>query len=272
MAVIVRNVIDRVDRQLNDIENVVWERDLLLEYFNIAVNQIVDQKPNSNVIGETVSLDGSSFNEGGYYQLEERAKYLVDVVSLTARYNPTGTTNDASKVFAIKLADKERLDKNNPDWLNFKFYPANHSTLGPGFYPIDARGTNNALDETDSSASYPQKSFSYVYDPKDPKIFYLFPRIDFANIQADMEMDMFIRFQQYFDELGIDDTVPTQFGQDYQNAIRKWMLYEAYTREDTAITHPAKAAVFREDFYNTLQIQSMKEEEENPNIKETQRI
>ena len=264
MAVTVNSVIASVNRQLNDIENIVWEETLLIEYFNIAVNQIVDQKPNSNVIGESFTLDGDSFDEGGYFTLPERGKYVVDVVSLTV----------GDKIIAIKLADKERLDKNNPDWLNFKYYPANHSTLGDGLYPITARGASPGyvLDETNSSASYPQKSFSYVYDPKDPKVFYLFPRIDIAGKEGSIVVKLFVRFQQYFSVFANSDTLPANFGEDYQNAIRKWMLYEAYTREDTAITHPAKAAVFREDFYNTLQIQSMKEEEENPNIKETQRI
>ncbi len=144
---------------------------------------------------------------------------LIDVVR---NMGADGNTPGA----AIRLVSREVLDAQSPDW---------HS---------DANAFGKVL--------------HYVFDPRDPRTFYVFPKAPATAWQVEI---VYSAAPANTDDsgavIGLDDV--------YANALLDYVLYRAYSKDATYAANGNLAVAHYTAFSNSLGVKTQNELQRNPN-------
>jgi len=124
--------------------------------------------------------------------------------------------NDAGR--AITQIDRKILDETLPDWHN------------------------TAADAT-------KKIEHFVYDPADPKNFYVYPN-------ATVSMDIEIIYSTAPSDITYTSTVTITLDDIYANAILDYMLYRAYQKDSEYAGNAERSMMHYQSFANALGIKS----------------
>lgn len=93
-------------QQLQDVAGITWAPEVLLQYLNLGVREIIDRKPEAFVIEEDISLI-----PGTRQAIPSERKYLIDVFCSVSKDGVTGRT--------VRKIGGQVLDSALPDWRNF---------------------------------------------------------------------------------------------------------------------------------------------------------
>lgn len=147
----------------------------------------------------------------------------IQLIKVTRNMGSDGTTAGR----AIRVVSAEVLDAQNPSW---------HS---------DA-----------NAVGYIQH---YVFDPRDPKTFYVFPKAPATALYLEVV---------YSSSPSATDDVGAVIGIDdiYANALVDYTLYRAYSKDAEYAGNAARAAAAYQAFAGSLGVKSQNEANRNPNV------
>lgn len=182
------NIIDRARYTLQDSSGVRWTDAELLVYINDGQREIVNFKPETKATHANVSLA-----TGTEQSLPSGGLRLLKVTR-----NMSGTAADATGGRAIRIIEEDLLNSIDPDW--------NDPTV------------------TGSSA-HGSIIKNYVFDPDDPKKFYVYPGVK-SGSNAYIEV---VYSASPTDLSSASDTIDVD--DIYGNALVDFVLYKAYLKD-----------------------------------------
>jgi hypothetical protein len=182
----VQDIIDEVRPIIHD-ETVSyrWSDANLLDYVNAGIRQIVTLIPEANV---TESVETISNNIARQTLPTGGIKFI----KASRNYADNGTTPEG----AIRYVEKDVLDTYDPDWE----YDTTLKADGANFFE------------------------NYAHDPREPKIYFLFP------CQAAANKKVAIVYSMIPTALTVT-TATYPLADEYLNAIIQYVIYRALTKE-----------------------------------------
>lgn len=199
------DIIDRAEEILQDISNVRWSQQTLLDYFNDAQREIVLFRPDAKTVNTSFTLTANSAKQ----TLPNSGLRLISIYR-----NSSPTTKPITNI------EKRVLDDQIEDW---------HGT-------------------TATSIEH------YVYDPLDPKVFYIYPH----TTASDASIEIVYSSAPTDITIGNFTTDTTVIGLDdiYANAILDFILYRAYQRDTEYAGDLQRSGVYSQSFQNAIGIKN----------------
>ena len=182
------NIISRVQDTLQDTTSVRWPEAELLRYINDAQREIVNFRPEASSTHANVQL-----GTGTEQDLPSGGLRLIKVVR-----NMSGTASNSTGGRAIRIVDVDILNTQEPDW---------HNPTVTG------------------DAAHGSVIKHYVFDPDDPKKFYVYPGVK-SGLNAYIEIvysDVPTDLSATSSTIAIDDI--------YGNALIDYVLYRCYLKD-----------------------------------------
>ena len=236
------DIIDEARTRLADEVDQTWNDEHLLKFVNSAIRQVIDVKPNSNVVSAKLSSADTDYQNNSYFLLPSDGKYLVEVTCIRLGNNVVGAS----------VIDKKDVEKRNPGWLGFNYTQINNEIVSDSVLNLNANvRTKQAV-----------RRINYAFDDNDPTIFYISPNYKLAFGQSS---DVCIRYQQYPPRI-TDKDVDVPIINNYYTVIFKWVIYEAYMVNSSSRSFLERAGVMYKDFYDTLGVRAKSEMMSDPNI------
>lgn len=213
MAISASSIVERASKIVQDTTNVRWPVVELIQWLNDGQREIVLHRPDSNPRTAQVLLSA-----GTRQTLTKAASTVAGGVGATTEpaklldviCNVAGSGRGKS----IRLIAREILDSQSPDW---------HSTA-------------NATDAVKH----------YMFDPRDPLAFYVFPQ---ATALSKVE----ILFSAYPTEITGDGAAQNISLTDiYGNALLDFVLYRSYSKDSEYAGNTQRAQAHYAAFANSL--------------------
>ena len=193
-----QNIVDEVRAQLNDEDtnNLRWTDTEMLRFVNAGQRQIVMFVPEANIIEATFSVTADS---------DARQTIPADGVKFI-KITANDDTGNTQRGPAITQIDIDAIDSSFPDWM----YTA---TIWPR--------TETLNDVHSDSVNFEH----YMHDPREPKIFYLYPAPDLSTTHS-----VFLVYAQLPTDLS---ALSNTFALDdeYQNAMVEYVQYRALSKD-----------------------------------------
>lgn len=126
---------------------------------------------------------------------------------------------------AIRVVSKDSLDATSPTW------------------------------HTDPAIGYVT---NYVYDPRDPKNYYIYPQVSSTYYVEMRYARLPVELASLSDTISLDDI--------YANAILNYMLFRAYSRDSVYADHANESQMYYQLFLSALGVVSTNELRNNPNL------
>ena len=219
-----RDIIREVRDQLDDREPPFrWNDDELFRYVKAGERQIVTLVPEANIVEELVTPDGP----GSRQTVPPGGVKFIKV-------NCNATTDPVARGATVRYAEKDAIDSLDPSWES---------------------AASTAID-----LSYGDYYKNYMHDPREPRVYYLYPAPEdpadrayylvFCQIPAapaDVNKD-----------LTLDDS--------YYNALVDFTLYKALTKEGRNSGSTMEAERLWENFLRSLGIKSSAQRSVSPEI------
>lgn len=198
------DVIDRAEEILQDISNVRWSQQSLLNYLNDGQREIVVFRPDASTVNSSFTLASSAKQS-----LPSGALRLLDIYK-----------NLSPNTSSISIIERKILDDQIDDW---------YASLG-------------------------EEVEHYIYNPVDPKTFYVYPHpagssntieIIYSSSPANITISDFT-----------SDTTTITLDDVYANALLDYILYRAYQKDSEYAGDLQKSGSFMQSFQNALGIKT----------------
>lgn len=264
------DIISEVRTRLADHGDRTWTDQTLLNFVNAGIRQIIDVKPNSNVVSAEINVDNDIYKKFQYFHIPDDGKYLVDVTCIRTK----NKTNDKiTSAVGCSLVDRQDLENKNPRWLEIRHNSFDGDTVYDPDNSLQRPRDDKLIDKLKVNR------FNYMFDNDDPSIFYISPNFNVVNVN-NMETSACVRYQSYpgkitMAQLGTDlsditygDGGELNIGnmENYQTALFKWVIYEAYMVNSSSRNFMDRAKIIYRDFYDTLGVQTKSEMMSDPNL------
>ena len=216
-----KSIVDRASLLLQDVTNVRWgtTSDLLL-WLNDGQREVVLLKPEACVSSAAILLTANATKQNIVTASSPKAIMLIDIVR---NMGAAGTTDGDG----IRLSSREILDAGIPNW---------HSA------------TNTA-----------GKIVHDVFDPRNPKTFYVFPKAPSSAWYVEAVFSSSPTDTDYASAvIGVDDI--------YANALLDYVMYRAYSKDADYAQNAQLAAAHYQAFVNSLGVAQSTAQARNPNI------
>ena len=219
------NLLSRIQDTLQDTTSVRWPEAELLRYINDAQREIVNMKPESSATHSNINLA-----VGTEQALPSGGLRLIKVVR-----NMSGTAANATGKRSIRIVDIDILNTQEPNW---------HDSTVAG------------------DAAHGSIVKHYMFDPDDPKKFFVYPGISSAGQSSSFVEIVFSKsptdLSSASSTIDVDDT----FG----NAIIDFVLYKAYLKDSEYAGNAQRASQHYQLFTNSLASSSQSQNIVNPNF------
>lgn len=202
-----QNIVDEVRYVIHD-ENTPyrWSDDEMLLYVNAAIRQIIQLVPESNVVSEAVNITNSLAKQS-------LPSGGVAFVKVGRNASTDGTTFEGR----ITRAERDVLDMYDPDW------------------------------EYDTTIKADAANFfvHYTHDPKEPKVYHLYPPNSGSTRYIELVYSKFATALTL-----LSDTYP--LADEYLNAAVQYVIYRCLTKESRDTLPDAFRQELWENFLNAL--------------------
>lgn len=223
------NIIDEARSELNDEDgaNFRWSDAELLRYVNASQRVIVTLRPEANIVSEEVSITGGT---GIRQTLPSGGLKFVDV----RNYDD----GNAQMGPAIRRVELDAMNTLFPSWG----YEQSDYPQTPG---INSRFAGVGFD-------------NYAHDPREPKVFYLFPAYPTGE-----DFDVYLTYSKLPTTLG---TTGSTYGlaNEYVDSAVAYVRYRALTKDGRYSVSPAKRQELYRLFLQTLGLWEAQEERISP--------
>lgn len=211
------DILDRASIILQDNTNVRFPNDELLKFFNDAQKEVVLHRPDARMVNEPEQCVA-----GSRQTLPASALRLIDVVRNCTFTETNGVKSIATVGRAVTQVDRKILDETLPNW---------HDT---------------AADST-------RKIEHFVYDPANPKNFYVYPKAttDFALELVYSEAPEDVSISNF-----ATDTTTISLDDVYSNCILDYILYRAYQKDSEYAGNAQRAMMHYQSFANALGVKT----------------
>jgi hypothetical protein len=234
-SVLVDSLITRSSTLIQDATNVRWPTAEILGWLNDGQREVVLLRPQASVTNAAFKLaagtkqslpDGVAMN--GFSNAVLPAG--IQLIDITRNMGSSGSAAGR----AIRASSREVLDAQTPDW-----------------HAKTADATNGVA--------------HFMYDPRDPKTFYVYP-------QPPQSPAWFVEIAYSSSPTNCTYTGPgdvankIQIDDIYANALLDYVLYRAYSKDAEYAQNAQLAVAHYTAFQNSLGIKSKTELDQNPNL------
>ena len=221
MALTGANLISRIQDSLQDTTGVRWTEAELLRYINDAQREVVNFKPEASAKHVNNSLATGT----------EQAVPGLTLIKVVR--NVSSNQDGATGGRAVRLVDADVLNSIEPDW---------HNPTVTG------------------DAAHGSVIKHYVFDPDDPKKFYVYPGVK-SGLNAYIEIvysDVPTDLSATSSTIGIDDI--------YGNALIDYVLYRCYLKDAEFAGNSQRAGQHYQLFINSVSAGASAKTLVNPNF------
>jgi hypothetical protein len=218
-TLLVANIANRVSTLIQDVTNVRWPTNELLNWINDGQREVVLLRPQASIKNSSVQLVS-----GTKQTLPSDGVLLIDIVRNMG-------TNGTTAGNAIRVSSREVLDAQVSTW---------HS------------GTASAVVQ------------HFMYDPRDPKTYYIYPPQPGSNMNQ-VEMIYAAAPTDCLDYIANPNTT-IQIDDIYGNSLLDYMLYRAYSKDAQFAQNSPLAEAHYQAFQAALTAKTGLETSQNPNL------
>lgn len=196
MALTAQAIADKAALLLQDTTNIRWSSDEMVKWINAGCKELVLLKPNSLTANISVKLSSGTkqtlSSTAGNYVPQPAAIAPIQLLEVVRNMGTTGLETAAGN--AITGIDRKVLDITLPGW---------HSSANAG-----------------TTVKH------FMFDPKDPKTFYVYPPMSDATRYVEVILS---RAPSAITAIG--ETLDSGIDEIYENALVDYVLYRAYSKD-----------------------------------------
>ena len=181
------------------------------------------------------------------FPLVELLKFFNDAQKEVVLHRPDASMVNAT--FACAPGSKQSLPS-----AALRLVDVVRNTSGRSITQVDRKILDETLPNWHETAASSEGIQHFIYDPADPKNFYIFPKgasgthsleIVYSSVPSDISISNFATDTQV---IGIDDI--------YANCLLDYILYRAYQKDSEYAGNAQRAAMHYQSFSNALGIKT----------------